>query len=197
MIKKYIDFIIEDSDDDDYLAKYYIFGSECRIAFSFHDLFIFDKQEINELILKYNDTYIINNEWGGGPVNKEFLNYFFDKYNNIFRHRKIPLYSGSYKPIIMLFMKTELGYYGLGFSLTKKLPCSIYMGVFNPDNNNIIEKSNVLFRKELEILSDKKHKIIYNYVDKEVYKSKLNLEEFVSLYDLELKNNINWIWKEK
>ena len=172
-IKLINEYLSDDNSDFEFEAKFELFGAECEIAFSFAKVEYTDPKEIIKLINKYNQTYKKNNEWGGGPVNSEFIKYFEDRTGK-------RINKSEWKPKIVLIINTEFGRLKLGYSLNDKKADSIDWSNFidvESEHGQIVQRS------------------MTTYVDDKIYKKDLTLEETINILKLKVKNYIDWTWK--
>ena len=179
-------------DDTDTLARLELFGANTKMVFSFGDQNIYPEDNgdiglnlmIKDLIEKYNTTYIKNNEWGGGPVNKEFIefmsNFLFDEDNNIGFIGKID------KPSISLIISTyNYGDIKLGYWInTKKCKSLSWNGIEST-------------RARLRDINNTRPRAIWGYIKSEIVDERLTIDETIDLLDLNVENKIDWEWKDK
>lgn len=71
---------IESLDDDDLDLVEWKCHNVMDLSLYFRSLLIRNENEIKYLIDLYEKTKEKNKEWSGGPVNREFDNYFIGKY---------------------------------------------------------------------------------------------------------------------
>ena len=135
--------------DVDTMAFYQLFGADFFISFEYRDILIKDKKDIKYLIEYYNKTYNENNEWSGGPVNREFDNYFIDKYKevlgDIFEFKTNP-----WKPSFKIVFKTDYGYLPIGFYLINKKVYTTYTNTISLEESEKME-SDIIRLKKCEI----------------------------------------------
>lgn len=186
---------IEDIEDDyDIMARYQIFSSECFVSFYYRSILIRDKNEISNLIKTYNDENKKSKEWLGGPVNRNFDEYFFNKYKSIIGGEYF--FNKNSKPQLGLTLKTEYGFLHTGFSVKDKKMATLYTSLF--------DLSEPEFKKDIINLGKVRVKVNFDNeyqkkVVREIYallKKYWNsdLETFVS--DMNLDINFDWTWED-
>ena len=133
-------------------------------------------KKIPEIIDDYKEMYIRNNEWVGGPCNKEWLikyHRFFDVTYQDAAH--------AWKPAVILIVHTNgFGNIKLGFSIRTKKCCSYDwndIGKKDTKHPEYYEKSNEFLRK---------------YIKKEIFNKGLTFDETIQFLDLELENDFNF-----
>jgi hypothetical protein len=188
----------KEHDDADTMAFYQLFDSEFFIAFEYRDILIKDIKDIKDLIEYYNKTYNENDEWSGGPVNKEFDTYFIDKYKKILGDIFEFDDSKPWKPSFKIIFKTDYGYLPIGFYLTSKKVYTTY-GHFGSANTISLEESekmesDIIRLKKCEV--SKKLDTYGNLVISEMI-SLLSKYRKKDIYDLtnDLNININFDWE--
>ena len=184
-----------DIDDADTMARYQIFDGDISIGFDFYDMII--KDNVSELISYYNKTYNENDEWGGGPVNKEFTNFFKEKYNP----SRAKYDNNPFRPCLKLIFKTDYGVYLIGFSLKDKKVTSYYQNVFEPQYNNEFDKNVVDYKP----LKTRKWNSMDSYTQEVVkqivhigsiaMRDKITFDEFINKYNLNIDFNWEWVMK--
>lgn len=186
----------KDSDDDvDTMAFYQLFDSDFFIAFEYRDILIKDIKDIKDLIEYYNKTYNENNEWSGGPVNKDFDNYFIDKYKkilgDIFEFKSKP-----WKPSFKIIFKTDYGYLPVGFSLISKKVYTTYANTISLEEFEKME-SDIIRLKKCEV--SKRLDTYSNLVISEMISFLSNYRKktiYDLTYDLNLKIDFDWEWEK-
>jgi hypothetical protein len=137
---------------------------------------ITDTSEIKDLIQEYNRTYNKNNEWSGGPVNIEFINYFYEKYG--VGDRK------DWKPTISLIIDIkDFSRFSIGYSIINRLP--VVSGSWNYEMGEDIPDQDSLKAED-----------IFWFMDT-FYSNKISLDETIDSLSLNVTNKIEWEWKEK
>ncbi len=127
----------ESVDDDDLdLARMEMSQCDGFISFYFRSLLIRNENEIKYLIDLYEKTKEKNKEWSGGPVNREFDNYFIGKYK--------PSLSRAYdqnpsKPSIGLTLETDYGFFHSSFTIKNHISYSYIHKPF--DNKNLFNQN--------------------------------------------------------
>lgn len=168
---------IDEITDFDYKMQFY--GSDTYILFSFAEMdipvtLIEEAREVESLIEKYKETYIRNKEWGGGPPNQEFCNYF-----SKFVNRKVDRYSPKVnKPLIYLNIHTEVGLIILGFSIPYKKCVLINWG----DYRN--QRESGYFQRV--------HNGLLKWTKENIFNKGLSFDEVIKNYEINIKVPVNW-----
>lgn len=169
---KLFEFQIFSDDDSESLARFKVFESNAQLGFSFGKKLITDKSEINDLIKEYNRTYNKNNEWSGGPVNTEFIEYFREKYG--IGDRK------DWKPTISLIIDIkDFSKFSIGYSIITKLP--VVSGSWAYETGEDVPDQD-----------DLKAEDVFWF-----YSNKVSLGETIDALSLDVTNMIDWTWVEK
>jgi hypothetical protein len=177
MIQKFDEF------DD---ARFNISDGESFLAFYYRRLFI--KNDIRGLIDKYKESYKKSGEWGGGPVNREFDEYFKRRYKEDLLSRKVWSGNKPDKPSIALIVINYEAVMIMSFSLHDLKPYSVYPALKINDHlkkifsSEIIDSNNLIYTeiKDPEILEmDKLWRSFYSS------KGGKNLFELVEFFGLE------------
>jgi len=172
--------LFESFDDSDTMARNQLFQGDCEMAFEFNKDLTTDVEEIKMFIEKYNQTVNSSGQWGGGPVNREFVN-FWNKY---YKGDKTPATTKAWKPTINLLIKTiDYGTLIIGYSPITKKPV-----MFN--------WAEIEFEQPFQSNYDQKvMNEILKYGKEEIYKKGLTIDETISHLRLNVKNKIDWDWK--
>lgn len=187
-------------DDSDVMAFHQLYDSEFFIAFGYRELLIKNKSEISELIEKYNQTYISEEEWIGGPVNRKFDEYFIKKYKPILGDIPNLKISNPYKPSFYLVFKTEYGYLPCGFSLVSKKMNSLYSNTFSLEYSDKMDKDIVSIRYSKDKIEMSNYKDSYsNSVITQMNRFLNNywnseIDELLS--ELNIKIKFDWEWEK-
>jgi len=177
--------------DSSTMARYQIFEADTKMLFEFDKLFVFKENEILDLISKYNETYNLSKEWGGGPVNKEFIDYF-NKSDLSFLPKKEGGYGNSrglgghnpWKPNISLLIYTlDYGNLSIGYSLLNKRCISMNWKNISRENSSNYDE---------EVSDD-----IYFYVHRHIYMPQLTIDKTIDLLRLNVENKIDWEWDKR
>jgi hypothetical protein len=169
--------IFESVDDADTMARYQLFEADTTMAFDFNREFITDIDSIKDLIEKYNEFYMSEGSWGGGPPPKGFIEYFNKNYS-----KKGGASMKTFYPTLDLMIDTpDYGTLIVGFSIINKTYKLFNWGSLTDSNN-----SDVSYDKN--VLSE-----ISRFVREEV--QKMNLDEVIDYLQLNVKNKIEWEWK--
>jgi len=167
----------EIDDDSDTMARYQLFEADTKMCFSFGDNLISDPIEVNALIKKYNETYNKSNEWGGGPVNREFIEYFSKKYKGVNR--------SSWKPCISLVIETpDYGSLVIGYSIINEKPILLnWKGLKGED--------------DIDTYDAKVRNNIYLFSQRNIYSKNMNIDDTIKFLSLKVDSKISWNWIEK
>lgn len=169
---------IFESDDADTMARYQLFEADTTMAFDFNREFITDVESIKDLIEKYNEFYVSGKSWGGGPPPRAFVEYFNKNYS-----KKGNASLSTFYPTIDLMIETpDYGTLIVGFSIINKSYKLFNWGSLTDSNN-----SSVSYDKN--VLSE-----ISKFVREEIMK--MSLDEVIESLNLNIKNKIDWKWKE-
>lgn len=188
------DLIVENIDigDADTMARYQIFDGDVSIGFGFYDMII--KEDVSELIKYYNQTYNDSGEWGGGPVNKEFTNFFKDKYNPT----RAKYDNNPFKPSLKLIFKTDYGVYLIGFSLKDKKVTSYYQNVFEQQYNNEFDKDVIDYRplktRKWDSMNTYTQEVVKQivHIASVAIKDKISFNDFIEEYNINI--DFDWEW---
>jgi hypothetical protein len=169
----------ESLDDDDLdLARMEMSQCDGFISFYFRSLLIRNEKEIKYLIDLYKKTKEKNKEWSGGPVNREFDNYFIGKYK--------PSLSRVWdqnpsKPSIGLTLETDYGFFHSSFTIKDHIP---YSHISKPFDNKKLFNQNIIDIFRVEVV-DSESDIIWN-TSKIWSKSckKYSLEEIIDHFNI-------------
>lgn len=169
---------IFESDDSDTMARYQLFEADTTMAFDFNREFITDVESIKDLIEKYNEFYVSGKSWGGGPPPRAFVEYFNKNYS-----KKGNASLSTFYPTLDLMIETpDYGTLIVGFSIINKSYKLFNWGSLTDSNN-----SSVSYDKN--VLSE-----ISKFVREEIMK--MSLDEVIESLNLNIKNKIDWEWKE-
>ena len=169
---------IFESDDADTMARYQLFEADTTMAFDFNREFITDVESIKDLIEKYNEFYVSGKSWGGGPPPRAFVEYFNKNYS-----KKGNASLSTFYPTIDLMIETpDYGTLIVGLSIINKSYKLFNWGSLTDSNN-----SSVSYDKN--VLSE-----ISKFVREEIMK--MSLDEVIESLNLNIKNKIDWKWKE-
>lgn len=174
-IKTYENF----DDDSDTMARYQLFNNDAVMSFYFNNEYITDPSGIKDLIEKYNQYYVEDGAWGGGPPPTRFVDYFNKNYS-----KKGDASRKTWYPVVTLSIETpDYGSIMIGFSvINKKYKLYNWQGLKNPD------KSDKYNYKVLSELND--------FIDKEIGKKSITIDEAVELLALNVKNKVDWEWHQ-
>jgi len=169
-----IDHVIRESNDDtDTMARYQIFEADTTMAFDFNREFITDEKSIKDLIEKYNEFYVKEKSWGGGPPPRGFVEYFNKNYS-----KKGNASLSTYYPTIDLMIETpDYGTLIVGFSIINKTKKLYNWGSLNKSD---IKYDQSVIREITNIVKDM---------------DKMKLDEVIDTFQLNVKNKIEWEWK--
>ena len=179
----YFDKVLNDSsdidDDADTMARYQLFGSDTTMAFEFNREYITDIESIKDLIEKYNEYYVKEGSWSGGPPPRGFVEYF----NKTHSKKRNASLSTFYPTIDLMIETLDYGTLILGFS--------------------VIDKSYKLFNwssltRRTEYVDEVYDKRVLSEIGKFVREniiSKMKLDEVVEILNLKVKNKVDWEWK--
>lgn len=179
-LKTYKIFESDDyNDDSETMARYQLFEADCEMAFEFDKGLTTDIDEIKMFIEKYNETVVKSNQWTGGPVNIQFV----DFWNEYYKGDRRPSTTKSFKPTVCLLIKTDdYGTLQIGYSpITKKSVLINWGGVKFEDPAEYDER----------VMSE-----ILKYAKNEIFNNKLTIDETIEHLQLNVKNKIDWEWKE-
>ena len=159
-----------------------------------------DLDKIKRMIEDYKITYIKNDEWGGGPINREWLQMYCGEFGlNLAQVWK------SYKPCVKLNIEIEnFGFATIGFSiynkkaytinfenLGKKIDCDRCNGTGVGPTGQCTRygcRGGRIEDKEYE--KEKSH--FSQYLKKEVFDSKLTYDEVVDKFNIDVQDNFNF-----
>lgn len=163
-------------DDAVTMARYQLFDASTTMSFYFNDESFTDVKDIKILIDKYNEFYIKENSWAGGPPPNEFIKFFNDNFSTSESNRN------TFYPTINLELNTlDMGKIIIGFSLIDK-KCKLFnwsqLGKLPNCDNEYSER----VRSE-----------IGKYFRQEI--QKLNIYEVIKLLNLEIINPFDWVWR--
>ena len=166
--------IFESFDDDaDTMARYQLFGADTTMAFEFNREFITDEESIKDLIEKYNEFYVKEKSWSGGPPPRGFVEYFNKNYS---KNGGASL--SSWYPTIDLMIETpDYGILIVGFSIINKTKKLYNWGSLNKSD---IKYDQSVVREITNIVKDM---------------DKMTLDEVIDTFQLNVKNKIEWEWK--
>jgi hypothetical protein len=165
-------------DDDAYtMARYQLFNASTTISFYFNNESFTDRKDIKILIKKYNEFYIKENSWIGGPQPNGFIKFFNKNYSKLKSDRT------TFYPTINLEIDTlDMGKLIIGFSLiTKK--CMLF------NWKHLSKLTNYDFNYDQRVKSE-----IVNYFRNEI--QPLNINEVIKLLSLEITNPVDWKWQK-
>jgi hypothetical protein len=201
MIKKFKQFESLDTrylPDDFSEARHILSDSESFVSFAFDNNLIKDIDQINELIDVYKKTSIRNNEWGGGPINKEFVDYFAKKYQS-------KPYYNSYKPSINLTVITSLGIFIMIFSIIDRGVKGVYMTPYISKEDWIdyfsedfikLGKAHDNYSSKIRTMESYDREMIETMIDlwRKQYDEKKTLGEVIDFFSLDPDNydSIKW-----
>jgi len=170
-------FKIFESDDSETMARFQLFGADATMAFDFNGEYFTDKQEILDLIKKYNYYYNKESAWSGGPPPRGFVEDF-----NVFYSKKRTASQKTFYPTVDLMIETpDYGILILGFSAINKKYKLINWSSLKPAGSTIA-------KYDENVIS-----AITKYVKDEI--NKLNIDETIDLLQLNVKNKIDWEWQ--
>lgn len=161
----------ENFNDEDDLGLIHVIGSKATISLSigtkneYHNI-----KKIPEIISDYKKMYIENDEWIGGPCNKEWL----VKYHRFF-DVSYSTAASAWKPVVVLTIHTNgFGIIKLGFSIRTKKCCTYdWSGIGKKDTKHpeYYENSTKFLKK---------------FIEQKIFKIGLNFDETIKFLDLEL-----------
>lgn len=174
-------FIQDDTEDDsDVMARYQIFEADATYAFHFCETTVTNMTDIKKLIKIYNETYIKNKDWDGGPVNKEFLNFYIDRYPYI-RYRA----HNPFRPNIILRISTpDYGTLFLGFSIKNKTCCYRNWGSIKPTKFSSVKNYDYRVVNEIENIA------------KKIMDNNMHIDDVIESYQLRIGEKLEWQWNE-
>lgn len=171
-------------DDSTTMARHQLFNSDTMMAFNFNGQLISNEEDIKMLISKYNEMCNRSDEWVGGPVNKEFSEYFKKYIMSKLKSEKIFFQHNPWKPSISLIIETpDYGKIGIGFSVKTKKCVSL-------DAKDL--KKIVINRYDESVMNR-----IITYTRTNIYNPELSIDETINLLRLNVLNKIEWDWIEK
>lgn len=175
-----IDHVIRESNDDaDTMARYQLFEANCEMAFEFDKGLTTDINEIKMFIEKYNETVVKSGQWMGGPVNREFVNFW----NEYYKADRRPATTKAWKPTVCLLIMThDYGTLQIGYSMISKKPVSINWG-------------GIKFEDPTEY-DEKVMDEILKYARTEIDDKDLTIDETIEHLQLNVKNKVDWEWQE-
>lgn len=189
----------EPFEDSDTMAWFQLFQSRHFIAFNYRKILIKDIEEIKNLISIYNETYISEKEWSGGPINRKFDDFFINKYKKVLGDLPNFKYNNPYKPEISIVFDTDYGFYHIGFSIRNKKMSSIYSTTFDIENTNEFNKEII----NLHGLRTTEYRNRDQFYIKVIDEMRIVLNNFYNkktigeVFDeLNLDNNFDWNWSE-
>jgi hypothetical protein len=163
-----------ESDDSETMARFQLFGADATMAFDFNGEYFTDKEEILDLIKKYNYYYNKESTWSGGPSPSGFIDDF-----NTFYSKKRTASKKTFYPTVDLMIETpDYGTLILGFSVRDKSYKLINWGSLKPAGSTDP-------KYDENVLSE-----ITKYVKAEI--NKLKLDEVIDLLQLNVKNKVDW-----
>jgi len=166
-------------DDFDTMSRYQLFEADTTMAFDFNREFITDSESIKDLIEKYNEFYVKEDSWLGGPSPKGFIEYFNKNYS-----KKGTASIKTFYPTIDLMIETpDYGTLIIGFSILDKSYKLFNWGSLTNSNNS----SETYDKKVLSEIS--------KFVREDIMKMKL--DEVIESLNLNVKNKIDWEWKSE
>jgi hypothetical protein len=173
-----IDHVIRESNDDaDTMARYQIFEAMATMAFDFNREFITDESSIKDLIKKYNEFYIKEKSWSGGPPPRGFVEYFNKNHS-----KKGNASMSSWYPTLDLMIHTpDYGTLIIGFSIINKKHKLFNWGSLTDSNN-----SSAAYDKSVR-------SNISRIVREEI--SKMTLDQVIDHFQLNIEDKIEWEWK--
>lgn len=165
--------LFESFEDTDTMARYQIFEADATMAFDFNREFITDEESIKDLIEKYNEFYVKEKSWGGGPPPRGFIEYF----NNNYSQKGNASLSSWYPTLDLMIETPDYGTLIVGFSIINKTKKLYNWGSLN--------KSDIKYDQSVvrEITN-----IVKNM-------DKMTLDEVIDTFQLNVKNKIEWEWK--
>lgn len=161
----------ENFNDEDDLGLINVIGSKATISLSIGTKNEYQNiKKIPEIISDYKKMYIENDEWVGGPCNKEWLvkyHRFFDVPYNTAAH--------AWRPVVILTIHTNgFGIIKLGFSIRTKKCCTYdWSGIGKKDT-----KHPEYYEKSIKFLK--------KFIEQKIFKIGLNFDETIKFLDLEL-----------
>lgn len=171
--------LFESKDDEDTMARFQLFEADCEMAFEFDKGLTTDLEEIKMFINKYNQTVNSSGQWSGGPVNKEFV----DFWNEYYKGDRRPATTNAWKPTVSLLIQTpDYGTLVIGYSPITKLPSMINWGGVKFDNATSYDKM---------VMNE-----ILKYAKEEIYKKDLTIYQAIDFLQLKVKNKVDWEWQD-
>jgi hypothetical protein len=157
-----------------------------------------DLNKIKKMIYDYKITYIRNDEWSGGPTNREWLRL----YHNDFGLNEVEAWK-AYKPCVKLTIHIEnFGNIVLGFSIYSKKIYSIDTSKIGKEENcprcngtgmendrqcRRCHKGKII---NLEYKSEINH--ISKFLKEEVWKKNLTYDEVIDKFNLDVEDDFNF-----
>jgi hypothetical protein len=181
----------EVKDDSDTMARYQLFEADTKMAFDFNRQLVVDPEQIKELIKIYNETYNKTGEWGGGPVNGEFIkqynkrlvNNVLDIYDDGEQTSKIVGHNPRYPMISLIIENPDYGNIELGYSLKDKKCKSINLTRCHIPHGS----SNIAYDQKVS-------NQIHSFVRNNIYNKQLTIDETINTLQLRVDNRIEWEW---
>lgn len=168
--------LFESFEDVDTMIRHQLFGVDAQIAFEFCDERITNPEEIRNLIDMYNQTVIESDQWSGGPVNDEFVEYWNNSGKKKRASRK------NWKPCIELIIQTDdYGKMIIGFSIINKKVSKVNWSQLSDD---------------VEGYDKKVVDGIYRFVKNKIDEPDLDINQTIQLLQLNVTNWIDWEWRE-
>lgn len=169
--------LFESFDDSDTMARYQLFEADTTMAFDFNREFIIDEESIKNLIEKYNEFYVKEKSWSGGPPPYGFIEYFNKNYS-----QKGNATRGTWYPTIDLMIKTHnYGTLIVGFSIINKSYKLFNWGSLTKSGNS----SDDYDKKVLSEIGEFVREVI----------SKMTIDEVIDYFHLNIENKVDWNWK--
>lgn len=159
-----------------------------------------DINKIKKMIEDYKITYIKNNEWGGGPTNREWLEIYCSEFGlNVAQAWK------GYKPCIKLNIHVEnFGIAIIGFSIVSKK--AITMNIENLGRKINCDRCNgtgVGFGGQCTRYGCKRGKIddedynketthLSQYIKKNIFDKGLTYDVVIDMFNIDVQDNFNY-----
>ena len=169
--------LFESFDDSSTMARFSLFGADTQMAFEFNNETVTDPDKIKVLIDKYNQTVIESDQWVGGPINREFVDFW-----NKFSAGKKEATQSSWKPTICLLIDTEdYGTLIIGYSPISKRSCKLDWSLMAKPTTN----------SDRSVIDG-----IIHFAKEKIDRADLDINQTIDLLRLNVDNRVDWQWKE-
>lgn len=163
-------------DDAVTMARYQLFDATTTMSFYFNDESFTNVKDIKILIEKYNEFFIKEKSWTGGPPPNGFIKFFNDNFSTSESNRK------TFYPTINLELNTlDMGKLIIGFSLIDK-KCKLF------DWSQLEKLPNCDDKYSQRVVSE-----IGKYFRQEI--QPLDIYGVIRILNLEIINPFDWEWQ--